>query len=351
MTDRPTSGEDTARRSQLLAVKLSALVSEHHGAPLAAEAETFAGGAAVVHDGAAWVLLDGPAGRSLGKALVWAVRRSAHELHVIAEHDTGTLARRADRFALPVSIWFAEGRALLPALAEPLPEPMDIDAAHDGLRSLIVDGGASPHVEHGVLFGEVRGLEVCRVVDSPTTGFLGDLGELAEHRPADPGGLRLEVGVGAADREAFQLLHGEVPTVDALASVVRAVEQHRSADSRQHPLNRLGAERFLRWQAEQQPDLVGCASLAPGQPPLPRPNLKDPTPCVATGLDLDGAPVCVVFSSGVDLDVLPYVADVQSMGHRRVLLALPERDLLPVVRELADLLEQPIDIVALAPEH
>ncbi len=158
------------------------------------------------------------------------------------------------------------------------PNPLPVSTEHEELRSLIVAGGATPHVEHGVLFGEVRGLEVCRVVDSPTTGFLGELSELAEHLPADEGGLRLEVGVGAADREAFQLLHGEVPTVEALVSVVQAVETHRSTDSPQHPLNRLGVERFLRWQAEQTPALVGCASLTPGQPPLPRPNLKDPDP-------------------------------------------------------------------------
>ncbi len=328
-------------------MKLSALVREHRDAAFSAEPETFAGGAAAIHDDAAWVLIDGPAGRSLGKALTWALRRSATELHVIAESDTGLLARRSAAFTLPTSIWYAEGRTLLPALAEPLAEPLPVSTEHEELRSLIVAGGATPHVEHGVLFGEVRGLEVCRVVDSPTTGFLGELSELAEHLPADEGGLRLEVGVGAADREAFQLLHGEVPTVEALVSVVQAVETHRSTDSPQHPLNRLGVERFLRWQAEQTPALVGCASLTPGQPPLPRPNLKDPTPCVGTGIDTRGASTRVVFSSGVDLDVLPYVADVQAMGEQRVVLALPERDLLPVVSELAELLAQPIEIIAL----
>ena len=50
-------------------------------------------------------------------------------------------------------------------------------------------------VEHGVVTGEVRGLEVCRVVDDRTTGD----------------GVRLEVGVGAHDREAFAIIHGDVP--------------------------------------------------------------------------------------------------------------------------------------------
>ena len=341
------SDSSTTRRSQLLAVKLKALVGDHDGQQVDVDAETFPTGAALLHDGAAWVLADGPASRSLGGALVWALRRSATHLHLIADHDTGLLARRSESFSMPISVWLADGRMLLPMDAEPLAAPSPVSADHEGLRALIVSGGASPHSEHGVLFGEVRGLEVCRVVDSPTTGFLGELSELAEHLPADDGGLRLEVGVGSADREAFQLLHGEVPTVDALASVVQAVVTHRSTGSPQHPLNRLGAERFLRWQAEQDPRLVGCVSLAPGQPPLPRSNLKDPTPCVGDGIDVEGRPVRVVFSSGVDLDVLPYVADVQAMSDERVMLALPERDLLPVVVELAELLVEPVEIVAL----
>jgi len=345
------SESSTDRRSQLLAIKLQALVGDHLGQQVAAGAETFPSGAALMADDAAWVLADGPAARALGGALVWAIRRSATQLHLIAESDTGLLARRAEAFSLPTTVWFAEGRTLLAAVAEPLAAPSPVASPHEALRELIIEGGATPNVEHGVLVGEVRGLEVCRVVDRPTIGFLGELSELAEHLPADSDGLRLEVGVGAADREGFQLLHGEVPKVEALASVVHAVETHRSTGSPQHPLNRLGVERFLRWQAEQEPRTVGCSSLSPGQPPLPRPNLKDPTPCVADGVDLAGNSTRVVFSSGVDLDLLPFVADVQAMGDEPVVLVLPERDLLPVVSELAGLLVDQVEIVALpAPE-
>jgi hypothetical protein len=194
------------------------------------------------------------------------------------------------------------------------------------------------------LFGEVRGLEVCRVVASPTTGFLGEVSELAR---ADDDGVRLEVGVGAADREAFQMLHGEIPTVAALADIVSTVQAHRSTGSPQHPLNRLGIERFLRWQAEETPVLVGCTELTPAEPPVPRPNLKDPVPCVARGVRPDGSPARVVFSSGVDLDALPYVADVQAMGDEPVVLVLPARDLLPIVSEVAGLLERPVTVVGL----
>lgn len=348
MTDASRIPADTSRRAQLLATKLGALVDEHFGprqsgAP-GSDAETFATGAALLRDGAAWVLIDGRADRSLGAALVWAVRRSATHLHVIAEHDTGMLARRAAAFSLPITVWFADGRALLPAIAEPLPMRLAVPEEHEALRSMIVEAGATPNAEHGVLFGEVRGLEVCRVVASPTTGFLGEASDLAG---ADDDGVRLEVGVGAADREAFQMLHGEIPTVAALADIVSTVQAHRSTGSPQHPLNRLGIERFLRWQAEETPVLVGCTELAPAEPPVPRPNLKDPVPCVAHGVRSDGSPARIVFSSGVDLDALPYVADVQAMGDEPVVLVLPARDLLPIVSEVAGLLERPATVVGL----
>lgn len=106
-------------------------------------------------------------------------------------------------------------------------------------------------------------------------------------------------------------------------------------------------ERFLRWQAEQSPAVVGCTELVPGEPPVPRPNLKDPVPCVAQGVQADGTAVSVVFSSGVDLDVLPFVADVQSMRDEPIVLVMPERDLLPVVSEVAGLLHRPVTVVGL----
>ncbi len=337
----------TARRSQLVATKLEALVSDHVGTRISATAETFSGGAALVQDGAAWVLADDQPARSLGTALVWAIRQSATALHLVASSDTGLLARRAAAFALPTTVWFVQGREMLAAVAEPLPQSSPPPTSHDELRALIVEGGAIPHVEHGVLTGEVRGLEVCRVVETPTTGYLGDVGDRGGLVAVDEG-VQLEVGVGAADREAFQIIHGAVPTVEALANVVDAVERHRSIDSPHHPLNRLGAERFLRWQAEHEPGRVGCVTLVATEPPLPRPNLKDPTPCVATGRRRDGTIVQVVFSSGVDLDALPFAADVQIQHGDPVALALPARDVLPVVSELAGLLRNPIDIISLS---
>ena len=179
--------------------------------------------------------------------------------------------------------------------------------------------------------GEVRGLEVCRVVDDLHSGA-----------------VRLEVGVGAHDREAFTIIHGDVPPADALAGVVAAVAGHRRPDAPQHPLNRLVPERLVRWRLEQDPGLLGLASLAAAQPPVPRPSVKDRAPCSAIGRRADGSPVLVVCSAGVDLDLIPYALDarhVPGVEVGEVLVVAPERDLVPITAEIAALADQPLSLV------
>jgi len=323
------------RRAQLNAVKLRALVSDHTGTD-APPTNGFAPGAALVDDGVAWVLLDEQPERRLGAALAWALRAGADSLHVIAESGTGVLARRAAEFEYPITVWHAAGRTLLPAVAEPFADPPPLPAHHDDFRPLIVAGGATPLVEGGVLVGEVAGLEVCRVVDDP-------------HLVS----TRLEVGVGAHDREAFQMLHGDVPPAESLARIAATVAEHRRVGAPQHPLNRLGAERFLRWRIEQEPARVSAAELAPAEPPVPRPNLKDPVPCVAIGRGDDGSPLVVVCSTGVELDLIPYAADARrarsttGVGIGQLKVVTPARDRLPVIEEIAGLLRHSVELVSI----
>jgi len=319
---------DESRRAQLLSVKLATLVREHLGGQPELVAGEFGRGAALVVDGAAWVLLDGQPERGLGAAIAWALRREVAELNVLAERATGLLARRAAHFRFPISVWHVEGRTLLPAVAEPLPTTPPVLAAHDELRATIVEAGATPVVEHGVLGGEVEGLEVCRVV---TDGYTDE--------------VRLEVGVGAHDREAFMMLHGNKPTAVALAEVVQAVREHRRPGAPRHPLNMLAQERSLRAALVTQPELIGATSVVTVEPPLPRPNLKDAVPCVALAV-IDGEQVVVVCSSGVDLDLLPYAVDARSaVGVERAVVVLPARDALDAQQRLAALVDPPLRVL------
>ena len=328
--------DEAARRSRLIGAKLRGLVGDHLGESIVDVTE-FAAGAALRHGGTAWVYIDDRPAHRLGAALAWMLRNDCSELGVIADEGTGTLARRAAEFDLPISVWSAEGRDLVAADATPLPVSAMPPERHDTFRDLIVEGGAEPVVEHGVLVGEVAGLEVCRVVDDTATGA-----------------VRLEVGVGAHDREAFQMLHGDTPTVDSLARIVAAVAEHRVPGAPQHPLNTLGAERLLRWRIEQTPGLVGASVVTPASPPVPRDNLKDRVPCVATGLADDGSTIVIVCSSGVDLDLIPYAADARlavlgdsGVGGGRLVVVIPSRDRIPLVDEIADRFRHSLSFVSL----
>ncbi len=330
MTD---AQDDDTRRSRLIGIKLRALVGDHLGRSVSEPAEFSLGGA--LRDGDdAWVYLDRRPEDRLGAALGWMIRSGASRLHLIAEDGVGTLARRALEFDLPISVWQPDGRSLLAAEPTLLVPSAPAPDHHEILRPLIIEGGADPIVEHGVLTGEVRGLEVCRVVDAAS------------------GATRLEVGVGEHDREAFQMLHGDVPTVESLARVVDTVREHRRPTAAPHPLKALGAERLIRWRVEQQPDLVGATVIAAAPPPVPRLNLKDPVPCVAVGISAGGDRIVVVCSSGVDLDLIPYAADARlalgesGVGGEELVVALPSRDRIGLVGEIADRLRHSVSFVS-----
>jgi hypothetical protein len=327
-TSGAAATSDPGRRARLNAVKLAALVREHLGGDSKLESSEFAGGAALQHGADAWVLLDHQPERGLGGALAWAVRRGSVRLHLVAGSGTGVLARRAEHFTLPISVWHAEGRTLLPGVPEPLSPSLDAPERHREFVDVIVAAGAVPGTEHGVLFGEVLGLEVCRVVDDAYTGD-----------------VRLEVGVGAHDREAFQMLHGDRPTAEALSQVVAAVTEHRVKGGVGHPLGRLGQERWLRARLVATPSMVGATQLRPVPPPVPRTNLKDPVPCVAIGT-VDDEETLVVCSFGVDLDAVPFAVDARlAYGIDRCLLAMPSRDAVAVQHLLAAAAAPPLTIV------
>lgn len=324
---------DPERRAALLGAKLGALVRDQWGAADRTPA-VFGGGAALVEGDTGWVLADDAPHRVLGGGLAWARSRGVGDLHLLVDDEAaaGVVARRAGAFQSAPAVWRVEGRTLHPAESAPYPEPAPAPEGADDLVALLEDSGVTVVVEHGVVAGEVLGLEIARVV-------VGDDGE-----------ARLEVGVGRHDREAFAMIHGRLPTADALASVVDAVLAQRRPDASPHPLNRLAAERWLRALMIEQPEVAGAVSLAPVDPPLARDNVKDAAPAVALGTDEAGAPVLVVCSSGIDLDLVPTAADARRWHapDARLVLVVPERDAHPVTLDLAAALTEPAQVIAVA---
>lgn len=340
MADPPIDDRSAAatRHGRLVGIKLRALVRDHLSDDTIGEPAAFAPGAALLHVDSAWVYLDDRPQQRLGAALAWALRAGAGSLNAIAEAGSGVVARRAAEFDYPITVWHNEGRELWPAVPEPHTPPTAVPESHQALRDVIAAGGAEPVVEQGVLAGEVRGLEVCRVVDDPVTG--------------EP---RLDVGIGHHDREAFAMMHAAVPTAESLARVVAAVGEQRRLDAPPHPFNRLARERLVRWQLIDDPSLVAAVTLRTADPPIPRTNLTDAVPCVATGSDREGRHVIVVCSVGVDLDLIPFAADArladragsEDAAGSRLVVVTPSRDRIAITERLAGLLRSACELASI----
>jgi len=313
---------DTERRSRLLALKLRALIREHLGlsGDPDGRVEVFAPGAAFITNDAVWLLIDGNAARALGGVLAWGTKFEL-PIHLVVENDSGLLARRAALFDVDITVWHADERVLLPALAEPHLPTTQAKPEHLAFTELIQSSGADALVEHGIVVGEVRGLEMCRVVDDVVSGV-----------------ARLEVGMGVNDREAFAMVHGELPTEQALRNVIDAVATHREPGANVHPFNQFGSERMHRWRALQDPTSIGFSRLDPVDPPVKRTNLKDAVPCAAIGSTDSGNLSAAVFVHGVDLDVVPFAVDTASrLGIDEVTVVARRQDITPSIERLANM--------------
>jgi hypothetical protein len=265
------------------------------------------------------VLIDDGVPRRFGAALTWAWRHGVQELHVLVEGGAaaGVVARRAGQMAVPPTVWEVHGRSLTPAAPAPpawVPHPL----AGSDVAELLCRHGASPLVEHGVLRGEVLGLEVARVIDG-----------------------RLEIGVGRHDRAARAELGGD-PGL-ALSEAVATVARLRQVGAAVHPANTLARSRWLRAVVCARPALAGAVSLEPVPPPLPAADLTDNSAVPCTGLTPDGAPLVVVCSTGIDPDLIPTAADCRLLHQpdARLVLVLPKGDDHPLTVALAAALARP----------
>jgi hypothetical protein len=290
----------------------------------------FPGGAAAVDREAqrAWVLIDDGSVRRFGPALAWAWQQQAARLDVLVEgaDAAGLVARRTVEFAHPPGVWLVSGRSLRAAVPAPEAVPNDL-AQDDGDIRLYADllqaHGADPVVEHGVLHGEVLGLEVARLI-----------------------GGRLEIGVGRHDRAARAELDDQFGVGAALDQVVAAVASRRRPGAAPHPANRLARSRWLRSVVCAQPQLIGLGHLEAVAPPVPSTGVTDNSAVPAVGATSSGRAVVAVCSTGVDLDLVPTAADCRRRyaPAADLVLVMPDGDDQRVTVALASTLTRPAEI-------
>src|SRR5439155_11624548 len=126
-------------------------------------ASPFPAGAALRDGDRAWILIDGRPESAVGPAMAWARQQHVGELHLLTDDAPGLISRRASAFADPPHVWWVQGTDLHRAEPEPLPAlPIAIDAPE--LVRMLTGAGLEVVVGHDYLAGELRGLEVARIV-------------------------------------------------------------------------------------------------------------------------------------------------------------------------------------------
>ncbi|MFM7062199.1 MAG: hypothetical protein ACKO04_01715 [Actinomycetes bacterium] len=268
---------------------------------------------------------------------MWAGAQDAARLVLFADDEPvgppAVLARLATYFSFPVEVRTVTGTTSAPTVPAPLPMVLPADAAPEAAAAMAVEG-LEVVVEQGVVRGELLGLEVARVVPWPV-----------EH--GGDGTLHLEAGVGRFDRDAVAEVHPDEAPEVSLARTVAMVRAERYPGAAGHPMARMARDRWLRVAVCDDPTLVGAAELHPVESTVERSSVRDLSPAPALGTAADGAPVVVVCTAGVDLSLVPVAADVRALHapRARLVLAAPERDLLPSVARLAGLLVEPAEVV------
>ena len=327
-----SSSDSSSHASRLAQLHLRAIV----GVRSDVEVSEFGQAVGLVVDDVAWVYVTGRHERSLGPALMWALRNNAKALKLFSSESAGDLARIATHFDFVIEVFEIDVAGVACVAMPKIVEKIEVSVADEMFAEFIKSAGADVVREHGVISGEVCGLEVCRVVRAADSGESDGAGE-----------SELEIGVGAHDRETFKLLHGRTATIESLRKVIAEVAARRAVGAQVHPLNRLARERLLRHYVCQSPQLVGAKSLQVAQPPIVRTNLKDVVPCCAVGMSLTGEKMVVIFNVGVDPDVVSFGADARGQinGSAELIFAMPTRDIVPAVERVAQMLRRPARFV------
>ena len=272
----------------------------------------------------AWILIDDGEPARFGSGLLVSASRDVRSLDVLVDGSpsaAGIVARRA-RYLTGVCVWQVHGR--LVERASPAAVVPDHDAPRPETVALLESHGLEAVYEHGVLRGEILGLEVARTV-----------------------GDRLEVGVGRHDRSARIEMRPYEDVDSALEEAAAAVRGLRRSYAPPHPANTLARSRWLRSVVCSNPLVIGLVTASPVAPPLPWFDLSEVTSSPAIGTDTLGRKVVVVFSVGVDPDLVPTAADCYahySSPGAALWLVLPEGDDLPVIRSAASALSIEFDI-------
>ena len=318
---------DEEQRLSLNRSKLRKILSGEKSQELGNLTDTSGNG--IRNNSTLWIIADEETPESLlGASLLELTTQDELDLVIFFENlqNAQVTQRRASILNPSPSIFFLSD-------GEPIPvEPIAIEArdnaqtAPSEFDELCLKFGLQSICECGTWKGEILGLEVMRVTNG-----------------------EIEVGVGKFDREANSLMGSGRPLSEVLASAVEIVSSSRNPESGFHPLSRLARERWLRADALADPEMFGFENLTCVDPPRERESLRETMPAAAIGIDKMGERVLIVFSVGVDICLVSFIADLILIERPdRVEVVLPEKDILVPVEKCLNYLDVPLSIKGVA---
>ncbi len=314
------------RRVELLKGKLTGLVRSAGYDITEAQPENNSYGSALLTKDHCWLLAEDENPQIvLGRGIFLLTRNPELELRVIFENKktAGIAARQATGLNTEIKIMhFCEGELIqvaptsFPDVAVPPPPLKEFEA-------MCQNAGVSTICENGIWKGEILGLEVVRV-----------------------NGGDIQVGVGRFDREAGELLNNGKNRVEQLIAAANQVRSQRTPEAGAHPLATLSREKWLRHKLVSDPKIIGLSELEPIDPVHEPKNLKDCFPAAAIGKSEEKEKVLCVCSFGVDIGLIPLVAELASLHDPiQIVIALPPQDLLPLIEEASHLLDTPTTLI------
>ena len=272
-----------------------------------------------------WVLADQETPEEiLGASLL---ELTAHEnLHLVIYfenlQDAQITQRRSNALKSSPSIFFFSNEKVNQVEPALFDERKFVEPPLPEFEELCLKFDLEKVYEFGTWSGEILGLEVLRVFDN-----------------------EIQVGVGKLDREANSLISRGKPVSDVLSSAVEIVRLSRNSESSLHPLSRLVRERWLRADAVANPREYGMESLILLEPLIERKSLRDSMPTAAMGFDEKGEKVLYVFSVGIDIRLVPFIADLMLLElPDRVEVVIPNKDILVPIEKSLKFLNIPLTI-------
>jgi len=272
------------------------------------------------------VLLTTPGPKTFGSAMVWASKVGVSRITLMVDPvaDPGAMARLAGSLSVPVAVMAVDETSLSVARASSPPALIPAPDGVGGGVATLAAAGLDIRTDHGEIVGEFLGLEVARVVPSPEGGDIN-------------------VGVGAIDREANRVLHGDSPIDDLLRRVIAQVATHRRAGAEPHPLGTMARERWLMRVILEDPSQVGLPDLHEMQSTIPRHGLRTSAPAAAVCRSADRATV-VVATTGVDVGLVGVVADLIARED-------PQQVLIVAVPPVLDAIRGALALMRVSLEH